>query len=258
MKKLLSLILSATMVATLCVPVYAVDLNEAYSLEEASVTLQGYGVDAPNLQLLEASEDSFTVSHVLSNGQTSYITAKEDNGGMIFQIKEGNLENEILITEDNRLYLDGVEIKIEQTAILEENTITPARRSFQYNTEKCPYGQPWEYTDSAGTQTHNNIPLEKKISQLAVDALAFIIGQFASGWTLGITMFIAEHIIAEIGESDPDTDALSCRVRTYYHQDGRVIGGTAYMKYLTTWYSDLNCTGSSTSTATYRVIEYNT
>ncbi|WP_326906522.1 hypothetical protein [Sedimentibacter sp. MB31-C6] len=175
---------------------------------------------------------------------------------MIFDIIENGKKDKIIITSEGKIFSDEIEIKVEtvETDQIIVKDVQPMSTS--YNTMDCPRGNPSDYTEYYMTENKSNIELSKKSSEYTGLGLSILLAGLTGTVFLGsISFAIADVLINDFGNVEPDTYGLSFKATIYSHKDGPYYG-TIYRKYNTKWYSQINYGGSITNTVSYRVTEY--
>lgn len=218
--------------------------------------LANAGIVTTNLQNIEIKEDSIIYTYIMNNGIETVVGIKENsNGDMSYHFSENEKENDLVITTDGKLYLDGNEVIVES---YENEKLEMQPRSTSYNTTTCPRGSSSDYTEYYYTEKNANIQLGVMLQNIATGVLAAILANLAGpigAPYAGISYAIAAGILSDFSVSDPNSTALSSQAKIYNHKDGPYMG-SIYRKLNNKWYSKVNYKGAIKNTISYRVTEY--
>ncbi len=198
----------------------------------------------------------------LPNNVISQISInKHDNGDIEYNIVEDDLENNIIITEDNKIYVDGKEVTISesnntQTDGIKSETISRRANRTIWTTENCPYGRASDYSVYDGNISNSNVWLTNRIVDLTYGGFGLVLGKYAP--LEGITLFLTSEIKDGVEELDPKTQCLSYDSDLYVHKTkGAIVSGNLTVrKAKTVWYAKTNFKGSSFRTTSFNCKEY--
>lgn len=237
------------------------DLDESKKEEINSDVnyLNSIGFGQNFLKAIEVKDDSVIYTILPDNGLESTIEIKhEENGDMAIHVEENGLANDLILTIDGRIFLDGVEFEPNSIEIEGEFGNHNMARSVRTNSMSPQRGKASDYTDYQTTLKYHSIELEKRISKISRTALAMaieaVICVSGAGFVADISYGIAETLIDQFYSTD--TYGLSCISKVYEHKDGPQFA-TVYEKYVTTWYSEEDYKGDSTTITSYSMTEYN-
>lgn len=223
-----------------------------------------YALPKENIDSFYENGDGYTFYGENRKGVKTEGTIRvADDGTIYLDIQEGNLKDEVVLSSDGKIYLDGKEVtySIEYDG-LENNTTqisrAVTRASDQWQTETCPYGKASDYSDKKISLNSNWIKLEKSIGVITETALKTVVlgigASFASGAGMPtVTLFIVYDIIdliKDLAEVWGDSDQILSKVDVFYHKDGHVVGTGLTVQKEKQYWSIKTDEGTKTSTLT--------
>lgn len=223
-----------------------ISIAQEEKIAEGASELDSYGISINYLESAYIDGENEVYTYNLPNNVEAVITIAElPNNSRKIDFVEGELHNELVITENQQLYLDGFEVKAT------ENTISPKAGSSTYDVEKCPYGSASDYTVYKGVDTETNAEIGDYIESVTITALATIISLLAgiyvpsAGVAASISYGIATALITSGRENNPKSTNLSWKIKRYYYKTGdfAVSGTLCVQKMVGQFYPDANYKG---------------
>lgn len=236
-KKVISLILSAAMIFSLCSVAFAHD-QSLTSLFDSSVPIRAQSDVSKDLALIKQigyTSDMLTRISVV-NERLSYtfdiggiefsIVPTKTEDSVIYKITEGSICNLLEFCDNDAVILDGYMITCTSTIycttptssnafFVNQNSPTP-RIVNDYWVSECPYGSPLEYTDSYDIVEKRNFHTGQVIGDIALPTLVSLMCSqipFLVSVAVGTVASIATYL----KEAHPFSDALSYRDYIYIH-----------------------------------------
>lgn len=272
-------LLSSTISITLAVMMLAMSTGSAYA-STVSTEIKGaefdYTSDMPsnlltenvstdNLsELVNASEDlGFEVSNIAVNENNCAVIDLEYKGiesvvevasatdqELSMKVTEGNLSNEVQVSDDGTMYIDGILVhSLVDTQTSAEGIVYMNAFQDTYQV-KCPYGTASNYSKYYRTVTDNNIDWTITCNKLTTFMFAIIIsGLFP---TIGPTLELATILADYFKTYDPYSDCGSYITKEYFHTKGYFVSSTlAVRKCVSTVYSRHDFTGGKKAVTSY-------
>jgi len=220
--------------------------------------LDGIGLDENSIVDINSNaEGKFVYKYQLTPNTTSDISVSEELNGVLLDITEGYLHNQLLIDDIGDLYLDGFKIDFsnayggEPSDALKTNYLKTDWSSTAF-TNSTPYS-----TSSSGSQFNPNLSLGQTISKITVAALVAIISIFQPwiGIAAGVITSIAGNIKTLGEQVYPNATFLSYKLYWYDSTKSQnyII---VYTQYKGTFWMQPNYTGTSTNQVAYRRDSY--
>lgn len=180
-----------------------------------------------------------------------------DNGDIQCIIREGEMVNEMIITKEGKIYVDGSLITISEEGgefkplIVDYNefvpTISPSRAQRYEFTTTCPYGKSSDYTKSTTTKKVLSLG-EKKFKDILISTWATIV-RAAIGLISApagvITALGMKVALTYLKNKHPNSKAASIKdVRSVHKTKGfTVTNHMSVAKHSTTYYVNKDYTG---------------
>lgn len=221
--------------------------------------LNSYGILVDYLEDACIDGEKVVYTYNLPNNVESVIAMSElADGSKKIDITEGNLHNELIITENQQLYLDGFEVKTT------ENVIEPRAGSSTYDVETCPYGSASDYTVYKGVETETNAEIGDYIENVTISGLALTISILAgiyvpvAGVQASIAYGLAQALITSGRDNNPKSTNLSWKIKRYYYKTGNfaVSGTLCVQKMVGEFYPDADYEGDVVNKTYYNCKEY--
>lgn len=258
-KRILSFALASILASQSSLLCYASDFNDNDTL----ALMQNFNVyedyqelvaaDVIQISDLEESEDNH-ISYTLQRDDCldAYVTQINlDDGGIQLNVQEGDLYNELIITNDNKLYLDGHEVIVncldEATSIsmvdgdmtIADISISPrALSSVKYS--DVPFaGEARNYTKTSGASKYS-IDLSKNIASIGVTIFSTLLGTVfgnpLAGFLGGVAF--AKQVIDVIAYEDPYAETLYYSVQNWSNTKVNTDPMVIYLKNRIKWFYD--------------------
>lgn len=224
--------------------------------------LEAYNI--PTQMISNSFTDDGNTCFVLDYGnnivETLTILPSTD-GTASLRVESADLTNELTLTKDGKLYVDGGEVTYNILSAHESSTFSelssvkgtaPHNRSYQYSFEP-PFGSNPEldYTAFALNQ-EANVVLAAALCTLTVTVLTSVIGLFFSWTGAAISVAIAIHEVAQAYNLMSYGLSYSEIVSTL--NDPPIVGRV--YEYYTTWYTQKDFKGAATTEVYYETFEY--
>lgn len=121
-------------------------------------------IQIDNLEKTEDNTITYTIQ--IDKNTTSYVTqTKMENGDVQLNFQEGDLYNELVVTNDNKLFLDGNEITVhvsdEKKISVDDEVVTPFLGAVEYSWSPLG-GTATGYNNTSGAEKYD-INLTKNI-----------------------------------------------------------------------------------------------
>lgn len=206
--------------------------------------------------------DSVQISEVDEDGNITYMIQSEyapdaevtvdktEDGGTRFFIVEGDLENELVLAEDGKIFLDGREVIFSSGTSNPDYGITPRARWSMYSEEPIK-GTAADYNVYSRTET-GNIDCQEKIVDITITALKLIL-QVAIPAMAHFTELMLDTVAALIKSEafvkGPDSSFITYEIDVYMYKE--VIPLEEHRKHVGRYYYTNNYTGSYTTYTYY-------
>jgi hypothetical protein len=193
-------------------------------------------------------------------------------------LEEGEIENQVTLSNDGKIYLDGNEVtfsvEIEKDnnnnslEAYKDSVVVRSGGSDQWQTTSCPYGKERDYSDYQFTERVGNIKLNECLELISDTILRTILlgvgASLASGGTAWafVSTFVVYDVIQTIracGEilGNENTKYLSFKAKVYYHTKGHVVGNLlAVQKEKQYWYTQADFEGDYENIIVYSCRQY--
>lgn len=260
-----------------CKNTNTVELNTSLEVNNAndySETLEMqlvnyYALPKENIDSFYENGDGYTFYGENRKGVKTEGTIRvADDGTIYLDIQEGNLKDEIVLSNDDKIYLDGNEVTYSFEFEGTEKGTTQisravTRASDQWQTFTCPYGKASDYSVKKFPVKCDDIRIGKSIELVSETALSTILLGMAASLEAetGLWGFVSSYIVFDIIDlikdlcelwGDNNTKHLSFESDVYYHKNGHVVGsGLTVHKEKQVWYTQAGCTGGSTNKTVY-------
>lgn len=180
-----------------------------------------------------------------------------ENGDVLCLIQEGDLTNEMLITKEGKVYIDGSLISVGETEdeleplIIDYSIFVPTAsvaRAQRYEfTTKCPYGNPSDYTNSTTVKKVLSLG-EKKFKDVLISTWATIVKaaiSLISAPAAVITALGMKVALTYLKSKHPNNKAASIKdVRSVHKTKGFTVSSSmSVAKHSTTYYVNKDYTG---------------
>ncbi len=208
------------------------------------------GIPADGLSISRKGNDGLIIyEYKVENYISSLVTVEElENGALKFIFSEDGVENELVLTTDNRIFLDGREVTYtaQDPLLMAEADITPYSYSTQQSLSPLS-GKKSDYNIFVKDYTVNNISLAGQVlSSIGIGTLTTIISAAAS--SMGVALYATvvaagASALVSLAKSNPTYDGswASCLVNKYA-KSGNTSYSSYYM-YKVNFYTKKNCTG---------------
>lgn len=223
------------------------------NIEEQAELFESIGQDLSNAESIDVVDDELVYTFELDNGKNADVLINEDKQGDIeVNVVEEGIENNIVITADNRIFLDGNEVIVEESEkCVEEIT---ASQSASWDTTKNPCSKKsWVYQY---TSKDKDVRLGKAFKAIGGYALSVVLA-LALPVEAGI-IYGAAVTLDGLGDIySPNSKYVSYKTKVYYPKGGQYIGNNRYAtKKVGTFYTEKNYEGESTQKTWYNIREY--
>lgn len=228
MKKITSLFLCCLLLVLLAPQVSAKDIN--VQVDDIK-TMSMLGLDTNKITNIKHFHGH--TSYLFDYGDYSEtIDIKQSVGSTKFVFSNGNITNEVIISDNGDIFLDGNEVHYKKDRLL--GGWKSVYKGFS------PYGSltqsSYSKRLSSGTE---DIALGKALDQITAGALSTILS-LTSFW-VGITVSIsgtALSVYNTLKSANPKTEYLGCKYTTW-------IAGSSDYKYVCDYYANKQCTGTN-------------
>ncbi len=237
----------------------ALEENKDELVAELSL-LNDIGLSIEDLKSIRTDESNITYLYEYLDEVDDEITVKALNDGFLLNIVEGFIKNKVVIKNDGRIFIDGVEVECnsEENIIVDDDEVLPmAGNVMNWLTTTCPYGKKADYTYKLGTGKNSDITLTDSIENLAISVVVIIICKYigvSSKASTGIGT-----IVSWIRSRNPSTRGLSYKVTNYAHKNYHNKYITPIRKYAYRcdykWYSEKNYGGAEYKKTYYNIKE---
>ena len=242
-------------------------LNEEQKLKLISEVeeINSHGIQSDWLQDVAINDEATIYTYMLPNNVESVIACSETlDGAKKYDITEGNLHNEVIITENNKVYLDGFEVKLSQENEIENEISLLANGSTIYDVDRCPYGSPSDYTQYQGQIEQKNAELGQRLETMTISALALLISTLVgiyvppAGIQASIAFGVATDLITNGKNSGVQSTSISWKIKRYYYKTGKfaVHGTLCVQKMVGVFFTNKNYTGEKTNKTYFNCKEY--
>ena len=224
-----------------------------------------YALPKENIDVFYENGDGYSFYGRNSKGvETEGTIRVADDETIYLNIQEGNLKDEVVLSSDGKIYLDGKEVTYSLEYIRSEEDTTQlsrvaTRASDQWQTYTCPYGKDSDYFDQKFTLNSNWIKLQKSIgviTEAAMKTVVLGIGaafEAETGLTGFVTPFLVYDVLElldELAEVWGDSDQILSKVDVFYHKNGHVVGAGLTAHKEKQYWSIKTDEGTKTSTLT--------
>lgn len=282
MKRFIIFCIAFTMTFTLACPSFAVstDLEETESTKveplTASAMIEKFNlenVSEGDVEVALATFNTMGLSHDSistidkENGDTVYtfslyddikseiVVEEQSNHDVVLDITEGNKHDELTLTHDGRVLLDGNEVTFDVST--ENNGDISLYGSLSdtwyTGTNPCP-SKTWVYQYNTNKAS---ISASKKIENCTTAVIIGLISMALSpvGTVFAGVYSIAASVIA--AATGTDSKYMSAKVATYYPKGGRNIGNNRWVeKHVGKFYPKKNYKGTATTKTRYEITQY--
>jgi hypothetical protein len=204
------------------------------------------------------TEQCNTFSYQTTDDVVSEITVVDetDDGGVVINISEGDL-NDVLYFDDNGdLYLDGNKVEYSSTVeASESDTLIPNSYTlYGWSGIAIPPTKSSDYTILQTTYTNNNVKFGKKVRDITLSALISIFTAAFTGPLGIISGFVLNPIVSEFktfaNRIAPNAEVASFNIKVY--GTNKSTTSATYTKYTGSIYMYKNCSGVSDSVIMYK------
>jgi len=194
-------------------------------------------------------KDNIIYELQLTDDVISEIIVVENLDGILLDITEGNLHDELLFDENGDIYIDGykVELSIDEEPF---DNLEPNASDVTWSNSVFSGSTPYK-TSYDSSECKADINAGKKINDMTVGVLSTLISKFSVYIGAGASIFssLASDIKDVVKRLCPDAAYLSYKV---YRYSSTVNTSTkSYYKYTGTFWMKTNYTGYSVSNSIY-------
>jgi|GEM_PF-3188230 len=190
---------------------------------------------------------------------TMEIDADNKNGDISLAIEEGKSHDEITITDDGKLFLDGNEVIVETAETVEDETeIIASAGTDRYAVTSAPGStKAADWSVYKRTISTADIRTAKALGLMTRTAIGLIISNFFPLYGLAYTIGSLVYSLATL--YSPNSTHISCKEKVYYHKTrGQLTykAGLYAEKRIGTYYAQANYKGNSKSQTYYACTQY--
>lgn len=225
-------------------------------IEVALTTFNTMGLSPDSISTIENENGDAVYTFSFSNDIKSEIVVEEQgNHDVVLDVTEGNKHDELILTHDGRVLLDGNEVTFDVST--ENNGDVSLYGSLSdtwyTGTNPCP-SKTWVYQHNTNKA---NISASKKIENCTTAVIIGLISLALSpvGTAFSGVYSIAAGVIA--AATGTDSKYMSAKVATYYPKGGRNIGNNRWVeKHVGKFYPKKNYAGTVTTKTRYKITQY--
>ena len=184
------------------------------------------------------------------------------NGDKIYNITEGNLQNELRIRSDGTLILNGNLVTLAVTSDQETSSkaIGPMVINQPFWSNTCPYGVKTDYTKSAGNSQNANLSMGITAISITESTFIGILG-IAVATNLSVNKNLASvaaggiltGLLTAWKLATPNSNAMSFKTVSYYHKNSTngIISGLWVKRNDVSYYGNINYSGFLSTKTNY-------
>lgn len=230
------------------------ETEETKIIEDIEI-IDAFGLDLNQVKPIKDLNENIGYKYELSGGKAARIIPSEIADGIVLDIDEGNVHNKVLLTKDNRMFIDGYEVTVNETVyedVVFENELEFSKSStWDQLKNPCPKKN-WVYKS---TYTEKTVKMGQTFKAIGAVALALVM---THAGILASTLTTIAGALDNIGDIwNPSSTSFSCIVKVYYPKGGQNIGNGQYVKKKCgTFYTLPNHQGHKTTQTWYTIKEY--
>lgn len=227
--------------------------------DDVEVALEAFnamGLSAESINTIaKKGEDTVYTFSLYDDIESEIVVEEQSNHDVVLDITEGNKCDELTLTHNGRVLLDGNEVIFDVNIKNNGNVSLYGSSSDTWYTETnpCP-SKTWVYQYNTNKA---NISASKKIENCTTAVIIGLISMALSpvGTAFAGVYSIAAGVIAEA--TGTDSTYMSAKVATYYPKGGRNIGNNRWVeKHVGKFYPKKNYAGTVTTKTRYKITQY--
>jgi len=188
------------------------------------------------------------------------INTDNDNGDISLVIEEGNSHDEITITDDGKVFLDGNEVIAETSnAIEDEAEIVASAGSDRYAVTSAPGGtKAADWSVYKRTVYTADVRTSKAIGNMTRAAVSILIGIYCPA-LYGLAYAVGSTVYDLAILYSPSSTHISCKEKVYHHKTRGQLTYSAGLyaeKRIGTYYAKANYKGNSKGKTYYSCTQY--
>lgn len=218
--------------------------------------LEAFGQSVAYADDVIVEDDEIVYEYNLPNGNTAEMIPSDTDEGAVLEIEEEGIINTLLLTDDGTLYIDGVEVIVDETISYGEEPLDDLEisKSATWDQAKnpCPKKN-WVYKY---TSKNYDIRIGKAFKVIGVAALAIVMAAACPELAASFATTVAGALDAIGDIYSPNSSHISSIIKVYYPKGGQNIGNGQYVKKKCgTFYTKKAYKGKSTSKTWYTIKE---
>lgn len=170
---------------------------------------------------IDAQKDAIEYKLEICEGviTTMEIDTDNENGDISLVIEEGGLHDEITITDDGKVFLDGNEVIADTSETIEDGAeIVASAGSDRYAVTSAPGStKAADWSVYKRTVSTADVRTSKALGQMTQTAIGILIGIYCP-FLCGLTCTVGALVYNLAILYSPNSTHLSCKEKVYYHK----------------------------------------
>lgn len=224
---------------------------------EDELLLEAFGQSVAYADAINVENEEMVYEYELPNGNTAEMIPNDTDEGIVLEIEEEGINNTLLLTDDGTLYIDGIEVIVDETISYGEETLDDLEISksatWDQTKNPCPK-KTWVYKY---TSKNYDIRIGKTFKVIGVAALAIVMAAACPELGASIATTVAGALDAIGDIYSPNSSHISSKIKVYYPKGGQNIGNGQYVKKkYGTFFTENGYEGEKTTKTWYTIKEY--
>lgn len=221
-----------------------------------SILFEKFGQNMKSVNKIRIDNNRLVYEFIIAQDAIAHVLINETSYGIHMDIDENGIKNQIVLTDDNKLFLDGNEVLVEKNILQGVATADEVfgrdSESWDTTSNPCP-NKTWVYQY---TSSNSDIRLGKAFKLISGYAVSVVLAVTCPAM-IGILYGTGTTLDALGDLYDPDSSYISSKIKIYYPSGGQNIGyNTLVTKKVGTFYTQAGFAGQSTSQTWYHVKQF--